>query len=673
MQTRKLRLSVLTIILISIGMMACTMGSGMFTEEELNSMYQIVVSRDGSTLDSGARISTATALGLSVVGIDGAPEADSIELLLSYPDGALAASILFATAGTEAAGTIVVKDFESDVPPFTMPANLPDGYYTLLVRIKNAAGEILSRRSTVVLLYEGLIPAPSLAVYPGFVIAGEVSLIRLVADFPAAIDPWIQWSVDGRVLSAGFYSNHADRLAWRAPATSGVYLAKAEIFPFMPPSGFEIAPLATAEIRLPLSTNTPEADPLATSGAWSRLTFDGNLVDRGSRERTEEPVALGLPTLETYSSGFGYLLGNEAGFASASSLLPIQQAGNVLSPFTALFLLAQASDDSSGGSGKLLDVPAAGDFPGMVLGVEKGFPYFKSGDSTIRSNLELRASPTRLAVYVAPAANGVFVQFYLDEQPAGSGTLVSPLFQALPDTCVISGPGGYVAIFDELRIFAGPYPAFRLAELAAKGKALIGATGFEGGILGSDFAAEGDTIKIGHGSLTLGAGSSLIIGTGGMPSQGISLTFDCIEGKAMASIELADGNSLVIDTEGNIRLDGGVIGFSAVTDESPRVSIAVEPTEDGLRVYGSNTSGVLLGDTALAPGAKWILSSIDEKPVVISNVSISVFQSPLASSMRKLLLPNSAEPTVPDAGDAGLQQQEAALIPAGPPLASVNR
>ena len=309
----------------------------------------------------------------------------------------------------------------------------------------------------------------------------------------------------------------------------------------------------------------------------------------------------------------------------------------------------------------------------MILGVEKGFPYFTSGDSTIWSSLKLQTSPTRLAVYVAPTEDGVFAQFYLDEQPAGSGTIVSSLFQAQPDASVISGTDGYVAIFDELRIFEGSYPAFRLAEQAAKGKALISATGFEGGILGSGFTLEGDSTKLGHGRLTLGSGSKLVIGTRGIPLQGTSLTFDCIEGKAMASIELTGGSNLMIDTEGNIRLDGESTGFSIGTDKSTRVSIAIEPTEDGLRVYGSNNTWVLLDDTALAPDAKWKLSSIDEKPTSISNVSMSVFQSPLASSIRNLMLPNGSNPTIPDASDADLRQQEAGFIPVGPPLASVNR
>ncbi len=638
MQTRNMQPAIPILILIFIGLMSCTMGSGLFTDEELSTMYQVVVSRDGTALSPGARISTTTELGLSVLGIDGAPEADSVELLLSSPDGSLAASILFATAQTEASEAIIVKDFEDDVPPFTMPKDLPDGYYTLLLRIKNIDGTILSSHSTVVLLYEGAIPAPSLTVYPGSVIAGAVSLIRLEADFPAGIDPWIRWTVDGRVLSAGLNSDHADRLPWQAPITSGVYLAKADIYPFMPPTGFNIEPLTTAEIRLPLSSTAKSTDPLAAQGAWSRLTFDGDLIDKGSRIRAEEPFALGSLRLETYASGFGYLLGNGAGVSSESSLLPTDETDDVLAAFTALFVLAHTSDDAVSGSGTLLSVPEKNGFPGLVIGIEKGFPYFKSGMTTIQSDLELRAGVSRLAVYMAPTEDGAFVQFYLDEQPAGKGFFASTLFQTMPGACIISGSGGYVAIFDELRIIEGAYPAFQLAELAAKGKALISATGFEGGVLGPGFTAEGDAITFEHGRLMLGSGSRLIIGPAGIPPQGTSLAFNHDGGKAVASIRLADGNSLDIDTDGTIWLDGEATGFNVGVDESSKLIIDIEPTEDGLLVYSADDSWVLLDDTTPALDATWSLSSIGDEPAIISAVSLSILKSTLASSRRLRLL-----------------------------------
>lgn len=639
MHTRKRPLTILLLILASIGMTACTMGSGLFTEEELDGMYQIVVSRDGSALAPGARVSAATELGLSVTGIDGAPEADSVELLLSYPDGTLAASILFSTTDTETSQSIVVKDFETDVPPFTMPEDLPDGYYTLQLRIKNAAGGILSKYSTVVLLYGGVIPTPGFAVYPGTVIAGEVSLIRLEADFPATIDPWIKWTVDGRVLWAGYNSDHADRLAWQAPAASGVYLAKAEIYPFLPPPGFDIAPLAVAEIRLPVSSNALEPDPLSTRGAWSRLTFDGDPLDKGSRIHTENPSALGSPILETYASGFGYLLGNGAGFISTSSLLPVSASDAGLAPFTALFVLARAPEGNVPGTGTLLTALPGEDFPGLVIGIEKGFAYFKSGASTIRSDLELKASVSRLAVYVAPAEGGAFVQFYLDEQPAGNGTFNSTLFQARAGTCIISGKDGYAAIFDELRIIEGAYPAFLLSEKASKGKALVSASGFEGGILGSGFATEGESIELAHGRLILGGDARLVVGSSGIPPQGTALAFSILEGEAMASIKLADGKSLGIDTDGTIWLDGEATGFKAGGAAPSSLSVAVEPTEAGLLVHGSDDSWVLFDDAAPAVDAAWILTSTGGRPAIVSNVSLSLLEPTLASSRRLRLLP----------------------------------
>ena len=309
MRTVKQRLFVFASILIAAATGACSMGGAIFTEEELDAMYSISVSADGMPLAAGARVSASEPRDIAVTGIDGAPEAATLEVRLSYPDGTEAAALAFSSGGEATPGARSVKSFENDVPPFTVPDDLPDGYYTLVARIKNAQGAILSKYSTAVLVYSGELPVPRLAVYPGIVTAGDVSLLMLEGDYPEGLDPWIRWTVDGSVRSVGLMSGRAARLAWKAPAASGVYLAKAELYPFQPPSGYDIAPLAKADIRLPLSTAAAPSDPLSSSETWSRLTFDGDFKDKGTRARTEEPVAEGSPYLETYPSGFGYLLG----------------------------------------------------------------------------------------------------------------------------------------------------------------------------------------------------------------------------------------------------------------------------------------------------------------------------------------------------------------------------
>jgi hypothetical protein len=434
-----------------------------------------------------------------------------------------------------------------------------------------------------------------------------------------------------------------------------------------------IAPLATAEIRLPLSSGSQVADPLAGLGTWFRFAFDGDLVDTGSREHTEDPIIVGFPTLETYASGFGYLLGNGAGITSTSSLLPASQLTGDLVAFTALFVLAQAPDDAAGGSGAVLSVPAHDSFPGLLIGVEKGFPYFESGVTTIRADAELPASASRLAVYVAPTEDGAFVQFYLDDQPAGNGTFGSTLFQTQPGAGSVSGPDGYVAIFDELRIFEGAYPAFNLSEQAAKGKALVSATGFEGGILGPGFATEGDSVELEHGRLILGTGSRLIIGPSGIPPQGTSLTFNHTDGKAVAAIELANGSSLDIDTDGTLWLDGIATGFNVGIHTPSNLTVSIEPTEAGLLVYSSDESWVLLDDTTPAVDAAWSLSSSGEEPVVVSNVSLSILKSTLASSHRLRLLSNASRPETLNAAVYRIPQEVPGPVPASPAPTNIDQ
>jgi len=627
--------------------MACTMGSAMFTEEELDSMYQIELSQDGSTLLPGSRVSAVEPLAVSVNGIDGAPEAASLELLLSGPDGTEAASIIFAGADSALEGAVTVKDLENDVPPFTMPAGLAEGYYTLSVKIKNSAGATLSKYTTALLLFEGSIPAPSLAVYPGVVTADEVSLLRLEGDYPAGLDPWIRWTVDGTVRATGFASEHADRLAWRAPSASGVYLAKAELYPFQPPTGYELEPLAKAEIRLPLATGLKATDPLEPNGAWTRLTFDGDFVDKGTRDDTQDLAIIGTPYLEAYPSGFGYLLGAGAGVSSAVSLVPAHQADGHLAAFTAIFTFAQAPGTAETDTGTLLSAAGTRGGAGFVIGVEAGRPYFRSGTSSILSNAELRSSVTKLAVYVEPSEQGVFVEFYVDDIQAGSGSFASSLSESTIGACTIAGKQGYIAVYDELRIIEGPYPAFRLSQEAARGKALMAASGFEGGVLDAGFETSGDAIGLAHGSISIGPGASLAVGTA-LPAQGASLSFRLVAGAAAASLQLDDGAVLVVDTSGTIMLGDEDTGFDLPIEDPSTLFISVEPTETGLRVYGPDDTWILIKASAPVPDARWTLSSIGDGTAVITNVSVYEFSAPLASARKEQRTPGGSEssPTV---------------------------
>lgn len=660
------RLGCIGFFLVWLALAACSAGGALFTEEELDAMYSISVSMGGATVSAGSRVSASSPLKISATGMNGAPEAAVLEVELTHPDGTKLATLAFSSPGTVVPEARSVKNFEHDVPPFTIPEDLPDGYYTLTARIKNAQGAILSKYSTALLVYTGEPPVSRIAVYPGTVTKGEVSLLILEGGFDKGLDPWIRWSMDGSSRSSGFLSDHADRLAWQAPQTSGVYLAKAEIFPFQPPAGFDVAPLAKAEIRLPISGGPLHPDPLASRTSWSRLTFDIGSQDQGSRPRSAEPTLIGLPYLDTYSSGFGLVLGEGSGIASTSSLVPARASDGRLEPFTLVLTIASPQDDSGPASGSLLAVSGYSGDAGFTVGVQKGVPYLQSGTATVSSALQLPAGPSRLAVYVEPLKDACSVYFYLNEQAAGGGQLDAALFNSRPGACVVAGPGGYVAIYDEMRVLSGPYPAFLLSESerGARGSRLLAASGFEGSSLGQGFELAGTETRLSHGRLELGQGSRLLIGPEGQPATGSTLSFRLLEGRVSASLKLESGVMLVIGSDGSVRLDEQDtnlrIGLEAAADR--RLTVSVEKTKEGLRVYGSSVApgaapgnspdydkadtSILINGTGIAPEARWIIAPTGTSNAALTDVSLSVFSAPIATAGKGKSAP--AGTSVPD-------------------------
>jgi len=613
--------------------MSCDVGSSLFTEDELDSMYEIKLLNGGAQVTAGARVSASKPLELVVTGMDGAPEAASASVSVTDADGIEAASIVFATPAASMRGATAVKEITRELPAFTLPEALGEGYYTLRVSIRNPSGSVLSSSSTAILIFNGSIDEPDLAAYPGTPVAGEVSLLRLDGDYGDGIDPWVRWTINGVVKSVGHVSERADRLSWRAPAASGVYIVKAELFPFQPPAGLSVPPLAASEIRLPLSTASRPSSTYASTSPWSLLTFDGDFLDKGSRARASEPTSLGEPYLETYSSGFGYLLGKGGGVSSSSSLLPLDPADGSLAPFTAVVVIAREPGQSEQASGSLLTAYGLGGETLLAIGIDNGRVFLGSGGEKQVSTASLSASATRLAVYVAPGSEGTLVRFYIDEQPAGEGSIGAGLYGARPGACRVAGSDGYVAIYDELRVLAGPYPAFLIAEEAAKGEALLYASGFEGGILGDGLAIEGEGARLAEGSLSLGPGDRLLVGTPGMPPKGSSLSFTLVSGEAEVSIALEGGPPLILQADGGISLGTEETGLGVSTmDDSVFFAAAVQ-TKEGIRIYGRYDDSVLIA-TPPAEEARWTLTSGGKDPLVIADVSLSTFDPSLVAARK---------------------------------------
>jgi len=662
MQANKARLIHTIIFLMLVAASSCDVGSTLFTEEELDLMYEVGLSQDGLPLVSGFRATLEKPLEISISVIDGAPEPASMDINLSDANGLEVAAITFVTEaedqgtdlplgvpGTDTpavvnpaeasardtipevegtpANSVVVEDLLRDIPPFTVPEGLPDGYYVMSVSVKDDTGTVLSAYSTVLLFFEGYLASPSLAIYPGTVLPGRVSLLKLAAAFPENLDPWIRWSIQGKVTAFGPVSEMMDRLAWEAPMESGIYLAKAEVFPFKPPVGFDLPPASTASIRLPVSTGAIPVDVLETMPAWSRFAFEGNLNDSGSRPRTTEPGSIGSPYPETYASGYGYRLGNGSGLFSPSTLIPAGNPEGGIPDFTVVFVTAPIPDKPGSKNGYLLTFATRDGSDRLVLGVENGYPYVASKASRIASQVPLPANLSRLAIYISPTATNASVSFYIDDKPAGSGTLPTGFFNALPGSCTIAGGSGYDAVYDEIIILEGSYPSFWLSETNRLGPALLAASGFEGGVTGSGMETA-ESATTGNGFLNLPEEASLVVGEMDKPFESSTLSFDLLAGNVTIRLKLDDDTTLSIDTDGAVSIDDLKLLPILQVHTDTKHTVSIEATEGKIKIYGIGEEYVDL-QALPAADARWILLQSGEVSARVTNVSLSTFEPPV--------------------------------------------
>lgn len=639
------------IALLIIALSSCDVGSSLYTEEELDRLFDVRVTHDGTRLEQGARLVAGQALEASVTSDSDARLASSLELRLAGADGIEAAAVRFSTAGRP--DSVLVPSITGQLPSFALPEDLADGYYALTAVIKDGAGETLSSTTTVVLVYEGRFDPPVLAAYPGGAVPGRVSLLRIETSFPEGLDPWIRWIADGSERDAGFLSERRDRLAWKAPAANGIYAVRVEVFPFKPPAGLKTPAFAKADIRIPVSQAAPSA---AWDEGWALFRFDGSLVDDGSRPDAGRVSVIGEPYLETYATGYGYVLGAGAGLSSESPLAPLDESGSRALPFSASFTLAPlpgSGDDRA--TGRLLSFESPkGE---LVLGLVDGFPYLALGDGEPLlgdARLAARAgSLSRLAFYLGDGS----VRFYIDDRPAGQASLPEGALDASSSGWRLGGEGGYQGVYDEARVLAGPWPAYRLAEEAAKGRALVAASGFEGGILGSGLDAEGE-VRLSHGRAILEPGAALRLGPGEAPKGGLALTLSILEGRAKAVVRLEDGSLLELGTDGSLSVGGTLaLPVSGTKPVTGQASAVVEALSDGLRVTGFDGREYLAAGVRLARSARLGVLNAGEEALVIG--SASAYEPSSATFASRQKAPGDARPgrlTIAAATDAALSR-----------------
>lgn len=628
----KARRTIVLILLTALVGSSCDIGTALLSEKELGSMYKVILSQNDATLNAGSRVDPAQPINLSITASDGAPDASAVDVVLYAPDGAEAATLSF----TPAAGA---KDVLGELPAIALPAGLPNNYYTMEITIKNAAGANLATSTTALLVYDQEPVTPKLFVYPGTITAGRVSLLKL-QELPAGIDPWIRWSIDGIIKAEGPASQNTDRLAWRSSESGGVYVARAEVFPFKPPLGLQVSAPFRVEVKLPVPAPALRQSATAPMAAWSHFELDDSLADTGARlqalTQAAKPQIMGQPYLEAYSSGFGYVLGDGSGITSTTSLLPAEALSDGIGECTISFTVAPVSGKFPRGSSRLFTSMSETGSESLVVDVLDGYVGVRSGGNRVASKTQLPSRAVRIAIHLAPGrrrSESALITIYVDNEQIAQGSLPTDLFGARAAASTIAGSDGFKAIYDDVSILPGPYPAFFLAEEARLGQALVAATAFEGGVAGQGFELSTGTV-LSDGQLGLDSGATCSVGQGGMPAGGSILTLEIRSGLVSVWLNMADGSILTIDSTGVARVGQRLLAAAIPGITLSRMVVALEETDNGVTLYGID------GEIARVPAkpaadARWIIAATGGRNAVISRITASTFQPSLLSADRK--------------------------------------
>jgi len=605
---------------------SCDIGTALLSEKELGSMYKVVLSQHDATLTAGSRVDPAQSIDMSITASDGAPDAAAVDIVLYAPDGAEAATLSLAP-------TTGAKDVLGELQAIALPEGLPNNYYTMQITIKSATGANLASTSTALLIYDQEPVTPKLFVYPGTITAGKVSLLKL-QELPAGIDPWIRWSVDGIIKAEGPASQKIDRLAWRSSESGGVYVAKAEVFPFKPPLGLQVVAPSRVEVKLPVPAHRQTG--AVAMAAWSHFEFDDALADSGTRTQSARPQIMGQPYLEAYSSGFGYVLGDGSGITSATSLLPAEAMSDGIGESTVAFLVAPISEKFPRGSSRLFTSVSESGSESLVIDVIDGYVGVRSGIERIASRTQLPSRAIHISVHLAPGrrrSESALVTIYMDNERVAQGTLPTDLFRTHAAASTIAGQDGFSAIYDDFSVLPGPYPEFQFAEAARLGLALVAATGFEGGVAGQGFELS-DGATLSDGQLNLPPGATCTVGPRGLPPGGSILTLEIRSGLVSAELSMADGSTLSVDSSGIARIDRRMLAAALAGNTATRMVVALEETEQGITLYGT------VGEIARLPvkpaaDARWIIGTAGDRQAVLSRISASTFLPSLISADTK--------------------------------------
>ena len=621
---RKLRRLILPFAL-AILYAGCDVPSSLLSDEERNSLYTMEISQGDRSLASGVSLLPGGSLALSIGAMTGAKSPDSLSLDLVDSSGTTLASLAYAVGGSakgldSGTNVVPVANLVGQLPSFSLPSNLPPGYYSLLASI--VAGNATNQRSSFsffvpsanwelggvtfspsvpragssVLLQASIVPMDGGAALGSAAGSGQGTALASTASTqaPAASSSrdrlWLRWSQGSRILAEGLASAGFDHLVWNLPALEGAYSIRVDFYPGPPAGGsYSIASPWNQTISFIAKSAVPARfkDPFSVPSRFHSLfVFDGGIVDSGTRAVTKNVDTSGSPALVAIPGGHGERMDSSDGFAlSDLGFDPAKHGGR----FSILMRLAVEN-----GSGTLVSMPVE-DGGSLAIGLEDGALWLEypgmASSKPLLPGLLVGKGVHDLELSFIPEKAGSLVVWSLDGG-ARARSFIPAFDPPRFDRLLVGGESSASAVWADLGLCyddALAPPALFLSSLfRLDGDSLLAGSGFESGP-GSDFALSGAT-KARPYAFTLSAGSAIASVRDFPTGGGLTFSIGRLSGTFRLNLLGPGGETLL-----SVGSDGGISDASgnplATIAETGRGFVfSISKGDSGFEVRGSDAS-----------------------------------------------------------------------------------
>ncbi|MBN2628620.1 MAG: hypothetical protein JXA95_18295 [Spirochaetales bacterium] len=292
--------------------------------------------------------------------------------------------------------------------------------------------------------------------YPPLPMAGSIVEVHCTVENPGK-NPYIRWTLEGKALGEGYFSDGWDRYCFFSPPKKGNYTVKAELFPGKPLAESDLSPW-TGEGEIFLNEIADE-EGLLSAGEWDNLFYcDGTHIDRGINGMNADAGWV-LNSLDEKNLSPVILDGDRGyGFSPDSTLRYdgklLEGINGPLSRITSRILIKRPAGTGSDETAQIFNTrDGTGDF-GFTLFLRDNqlqLSWQLGSDRFLRSYLEMDDSlynrPLRLTVEVNQTEKALLIRWYLDDilrrEDPFEGQYLPPYYEGGGRTVWGKGDTGY--------------------------------------------------------------------------------------------------------------------------------------------------------------------------------------------------------------------------------------